>query len=188
MIEMSFEFEFRPQAPPPGGTLFQDVARWWRKRPSRVDEWELPAREEGYFVKILKACALLDRVEASEFRLSGFGSADWGLDVGYDMSAFVEGLPELSSGLAERRYAEVELYPQGVECVLGFQPIGENVQVRCRSMEAAWTPDDPVEILARAELVRMIGCLQHDVARGLEMIDPQLVAIDPFDVWLHEPS
>jgi hypothetical protein len=185
---MGFEFEFRPQAPPPGDSLFRDVARWWTERPSRVDEWDLPAREEGYFEKIVKACGLLARVEASAFRLSGFGAADWGLDVGYDMSAFVEGLPELLGGLSARVYTELELYPQGVESVLGFEPAGEDVQVRCRSMNAAWTPEDPVEIIPRAELVRMIERLQHDFARGLEMIDPQLVTIDPFNLWRHIPA
>jgi len=179
---MGFAFEFRPQAPPPGDDLLQDVARWWSERPSSVEEWELPASEEGYFEKIVKACGLLERVEASEFRMSGFGK-DWKLNVGYDMSAFVEGLPELSDGLSERTYAEVELYPQGVEKVLGFEPVGKQVHIRCRSMWSAWTPADPVEVIASTELIGMILRLQHDFARGLQMIDPLLAEIDPFDLW-----
>jgi hypothetical protein len=34
----------------------------------------------------------------------------------------------------------------------------------------------------------MIERLQHDFARGLEMIDPQLVTIDPFNLWRHIPA
>ncbi|MDA0184524.1 hypothetical protein OJ997_29750 [Solirubrobacter phytolaccae] len=59
--------------------------------------------------------------------ISGFGRPRWGVDVGYDMSAFVERLPELLTGLSESRFAEIDLYPQGVECVLGFFPVGEDV-------------------------------------------------------------
>lgn len=165
---MGFSFAFRPQPPSPG----------------YIRREELPDRDDDYFSMIVKSCSLLAEVERSEFSLSGFGRVRWNVDVAYDMSAFLEAVPDLVQDVERQRFAEVDLYSQGVECQLGFRPVRADVEVRCSS-STAWTPVPEVEIISRSDLLQMIRRLQQDFVQGLAMIDPALVGMPPFDDWVH---
>lgn len=144
---------------------------------------ELPSRDDDYFSLIVKSCSLLAEVEGSEFVLSGFGRERWNLDGGYDMSTFLEAVPDLAQAVEQRRSAEVEMYAQGVECRFEFRPVGDDVEVKCRSW-TDWTPAPEIEVVSRARLLQMIRRLQQDVAQGLALIDPRLAELAPFGDWL----
>ncbi|MGO4759013.1 hypothetical protein AB4212_62140, partial [Streptomyces sp. 2MCAF27] len=70
-----------------------------------VDELE---SIEDYQYLVVEGCDQLNETDC-RFQIGGFGSVDWGFDVGYDMSALVEELPELIAGLGAGRMVSVDL-------------------------------------------------------------------------------
>lgn len=116
------------------------------------------------------------------FHIGGFGRSDWGLDVEYDMSAFVEQLPELLAGVRERRLVEVDLYPPGVERTLEFDPTGDSVDIRCLS-RTDWTPDPVVETIEFAELEQMLVDTAVNIANALTASGSTISRLAPFSDW-----
>lgn len=138
-------------------------------------------RDAGYEYLVIEACNILDETDCS-FHIGGFGRSDWGLDVGYDMSAFVEQLPDLLAGVRERRFVEVDLYPPGVERTLEFHPDGNAVNVRCLS-RTHWIPDPVVETIGLAELEQMLVDVACNFAKALTASGSAIARIAPFDDW-----
>jgi hypothetical protein len=54
---------------------------------------------EDYSTSVMRACEDLSAGTTCRFVLGGFGKADWALDLGYDLSTFVEELPDLASAV-----------------------------------------------------------------------------------------
>jgi hypothetical protein len=106
------------------------------------------------------------------------------VDVGYDMSSFIEQLPQLLTGLRTGQETKVDLYPQGLERILTFRPSGERVMIQCLS-RTDWIPDPEVESIAATELIAMLSRLAHDFATGLRAIDSELSHVEPFVHWLN---
>lgn len=125
---------------------------------------------------------MLAEVDGSYFDFRGFGRDPWNVDVAYDMSAFLEQVGELARAMRSEDFASVDLYSQGVESALEFEPRAELVAIRCTS-RTAWTPDPTVEVISRLVLVEMLERLVKQVARGLELIQPELIGQAPFDAW-----
>lgn len=163
---MTFQMTFRPASPAPGQVVTQD--------------WPRPTDDQQ--TSIVRACAVLAEIGESRFHLRGFGRDQWHVDVAYDLSAVLEQLEDLVRALRADRPASLDLYTQGVESDLEFEPHGDVVQIRCRT-RTAWTPEPAVEVVGRRPLIDMLGELAKQVARGLEMIDPRLISFPPFDAW-----
>lgn len=147
---------------------------------SASESWE---PDYDYDILVMVACAALADAGGGRFHLGGFGSADWPVDVSYDMSTFMEQFPLLLAGVRERHEVEVDLYAQGVERTLTFRPDGDLVVIRCCS-RTDWVPDPECESIHRNELVAMLTKLAEDFAGGLKAIDSELSGITPFDRWL----
>ncbi len=77
------------------------------------------------------------------FRISGFGQAEWPVDVWYDLSTLVEQLPDALAALRRGEPAEIDLYGQGVERTLIFEPAGDVVSITCSS-RTRWQPEPAV--------------------------------------------
>lgn len=136
-----------------------------------------------YFVLAMEACRELSEAGGSAFHITGFGSEPWVLDVVYDMSAFVESLPQLLAAVRERREFELDMYSQGVERTLVFRPDGDSVVIECLS-RTSWVPQPSTEAISRDELVSMLSRLAVDLARGLAVIKSDLVSCAPFVHWV----
>ncbi|MET7296592.1 hypothetical protein ABZS79_31575 [Streptomyces griseoloalbus] len=164
---MSFSVSFNPAVP-------SDVAA-----PASV------SLEQGddYETLVMEACSVLSDAGGSTFRISGFGSDEWPLDVGYDLSAFMEQLPSLLVGVRERREVEVDLYSQGIERTLTFRPSGDLVMIQCES-RTSWVPNPERESIAQSELVAMLSKLAQNFAGGLKAIKSELSEVAPFERWL----
>lgn len=163
---MGFFVSFSPGSPLPGDSPLS----------------EPPTRDDDYFTLIVKSCSLLAEVEGAEFVLSGFGRPRWPVDVAYDLAAFLEAVPGLVLAITDSRPAAVDLYSQGIECVLEFHPAGDDVNIRCTSA-SGWEPSPATEVMARVDLLGMLRQFEHDVARGLAMIDSNIVRLDPVAEW-----
>jgi hypothetical protein len=137
---------------------------------------------EDYWYLAMSACNVLAETDAS-FRIGGFGSADWAFDIGYDMSAFVEELPCLIDALRSGTKTEIDLYPQGVERTLTFNPAGEQVLITCVS-RTFWVPRPDVEVCDADELLAMAVRLAHDLATAVNAVAPHMSGLTPFDRWL----
>ncbi|WP_018655959.1 hypothetical protein [Actinomadura flavalba] len=55
--------------------------------------------QDDYQISVVSACRVLAG-SGLRFQFSGFGLADWNLGIQYDLSAFMEKLPEMLKGIA----------------------------------------------------------------------------------------
>lgn len=138
---------------------------------------------DDYETLVMEACSALSDAGGSRFHIGGFGSDEWPLDVGYDLSAFMEQLPSLLASVREHREVEVDLYSQGIERTLTFRPSEDLVIIHCES-RTNWVPNPECESIAQSELVAMLSKLAEDFARGLKAINSELVEAAPFERWL----
>ena len=137
-------------------------------------------REAGtdYESLVMIACGQLHETDC-RFHMSGFGHDDWWMDVQYDMSVFVEQLPDLLAAISARRRAVVDLYSQGLERSLTFLPVGGGWEVHCRS-RTGWVPSPAVEVVA----VDVFSRLAVDFAESLVVIGSLVARVAPFAGWL----
>lgn len=142
---------------------------------------EPPEDLGDYDVLVMHACDLLSRTDA-RFHIGGFGSDDWHLDIRYDLSVFMEQLPDLAQAIAERSEHELNLYSQGVERSLIFHPGADSVQIRCIS-GTSWVPEPDVEVISFPDLTSMLTRLAVDFVESLKIVDARLAGVNPFDRW-----
>lgn len=147
-----------------------------------IEGVELLRAADDLQTAIIEACAVLAEVEGASFELRGFGRDPWPLDVAYDMSSFLEQVGELSRALRKQQPTAVDLYSQGIEATLEFEPHGDLVTVRCRS-RTDWTPDPADEVVSRSTLERTLADFVAQVANGLAEIEPTLLDRSPFSHW-----
>lgn len=133
--------------------------------------------ESDYEYLTVYACSLLAETDC-KFLIGGFGQDDWSFDISYDMSSFVEELPNLLKGLRERREVVIYLYSQGVERILTFTPHDEIVKIRCVS-QTDWVPSPSEENVSRGELLRMAQALARDFRESLNDIAPTVARMEP---------
>ncbi|GAA2508900.1 hypothetical protein GCM10010406_51710 [Streptomyces thermolineatus] len=161
----SFGFSFVPPSGP--------VRKTWEDKPLEDPE--------DYVCLVMTACSALAKTDA-RFRIGGFGTQDWGFDIGYDMSSFVEELPELVEGLRSGTPVEIYLYPQGVDRTLVFEPAGGEVVVKCFDHRNPNSPPKE-EMHRRKDLEAMVAELAVEFARSLETVAPAVFRLEPFCRW-----
>lgn len=136
---------------------------------------------DDYESLVMDACSLLEETDC-RFHVEGFGSPDWRLDVGYDLSAFIEQLPGLLVAIRMRMTTEIDLYPPGVERTLDFRPTGDYVEIHCVS-RTNWTPNPSIEIMKHDKLEKMFFMLAFDFATSLKLINSSIANCEPFTSW-----
>ncbi|WP_406450801.1 nucleoside-triphosphatase [Streptomyces sp. NBC_00876] len=163
---MSFSVSFRPPAP----------------RSAPAGDPVPPEADEEYETLVMEACEALAEAGDCGFRMGGFGTPEWPVDVAYDLSTLMEQLPALLAGVRAGREVEVDLYSQGLERTLTFHPEGEVVAIRCAS-RTRWVPEPEWERVPRDELLAMLTGLAADFADGLAAVDSPLAEVSPFREW-----
>lgn len=68
--------------------------------------------DHDYDYLVMQACRILSDA-GCRFHIAGFGSADWGFDVSYDMATFIEQVPDLIAGLESNGVGEVDSIRKG---------------------------------------------------------------------------
>lgn len=132
---------------------------------------------------VIEVCDVLGEAENGRFTLSGFGRASWPVSVDYDMSVFLEQLPDLLESLGSGGVFPLDMYAQGTEATLEFAPDGDHVTITCSS-RTAWVPDPDTEHVDRGVLLGMLRELAMGFALAARTVDPALAAVRPFDQWL----
>jgi hypothetical protein len=163
---MSFSVSFRPPAP----------------RGAPVDDPVSPEPDEEYETLVMEACEVLAEAGDGNFHMGGFGTPEWPVDVAYDLSTFMEQLPDLLAGVRACREVEVDLYSQGLERTLTFRPEAGGVIIHCAS-RTQWVPDPECERLSQGELLAMLTALAADFADGLVAVRSGLAGAAPFREW-----
>ncbi|MCN0152508.1 hypothetical protein [Salinispora arenicola] len=136
---------------------------------------------EDYPSLVMEACESLAEA-GCRFRIGGFWQDDWGLDVGYDLSAVIEQLPDLLAALRAGEKAELDMYAQGVERSLFFDPRGNVVVIRCFS-RTSWMPIPGEVEQERFEVVAMLENLAQAFGKAIAIADPTIGKLRPFDRW-----
>ncbi|WP_329072324.1 hypothetical protein [Amycolatopsis sp. NBC_01480] len=67
-----------------------------------------PKVEDDFDSMVAAACGLLAETDC-RFHIEGFGALEWPVDVAYDLSAFVEQLPDLIARIRSRSRAELAM-------------------------------------------------------------------------------
>ncbi|WP_328606859.1 hypothetical protein OG943_44385 [Amycolatopsis sp. NBC_00345] len=137
--------------------------------------------EDDFESMVMAACGMLGDTDC-RFHIEGFGSLEWPVDVAYDLSAFMEQLPDLIARIRARNYAELDMYSQGIERTLEFTHKGESVEIRCLS-RTDWVPNPSIEIMSRKNLEEMLSRLAMDFAISLTVIGSPIAQVYPFSNW-----
>lgn len=141
---------------------------------SDVDPEEL----DDFPTLVIVCCGVLASVGYG-FAFAGFGRDDWKFDVGYDLSALLEGIPDFAAGITGPGTAEIDMYPQGVEKVLTFTREGGDVRV-------GFAPRDEQgaeAMLPYAALEEMFADLVRDFAVAVARHAPALAVRPPLELW-----
>lgn len=154
-----------------------------RGRPGSVTRATLDPDVRGHFEALVMEASQELEDAGYRFKISGFGLEDWKFDVSYDMSAFVEQLPKLFTGVDNSTIVEVDLYTQGVERTLVFRPVGDDVEIECIS-RTSWKPDPAVETVPINELEKMSRNLGRDFSSALQEIESEIAQYKPFKDWI----
>ena len=134
-----------------------------------------------YVTEVVNLCDVLGETDA-QFRVSGFGLANWPVDVSYDLSAVMEQLPAVIRALIAGARTELDFYSQGIERTLEFQPSGEVCRIRCES-RTSWIPD-PAEIEMKTnDLIAMLQELARAFGESVAVAAPSLTNMSPFNAW-----
>jgi hypothetical protein len=140
--------------------------------------------DRDYDSLVMASCDALGETDAA-FHVHGFGQSPWPVDVAYDLSTFVEQLPNLEENVRAGRPSAVDFYGQGIERKLTFEPLGLVVAVRCTS-RVPWTPVPDIEIIERRRLVDLLVGVRGAFARSLLIVAPDIAALRPFSEWQWE--
>jgi hypothetical protein len=114
---------------------------------------------------------------------ASIGREPWPVSVDYDMSVFLEQLPDLFENLESGDVFRLDMYAQGTEAKLEFSPDGDELTITCSS-RTAWVPDPDTERIGRDALLEMLRKLAADFALGVRTVDPALATVELFDLWL----
>lgn len=136
----------------------------------------------GFESVVMDLCRALGETDCA-FNIAGFGQTEWPVDVRYDLSTFVEQLPELLSRIRAGRSTEVDLYGQGVERTLRFDVEGDRIAATCVS-RTGWIPEPPREELDCSELLEMLESVALEFAKSLRLVWPHCAEMVPFVDWL----
>jgi hypothetical protein len=131
---------------------------------------------------VMDLCGVLAKNECF-FEIGGFGQPRWPVDVKYDLSTFVEQLPEALRRIQDRMPAEIDLYGQGLERSLKFEIKDEFVYISCAS-RTSWIPKPNVEKVGYLDLLSMLESVAGEFASSLRLVWPQLVNEAPFCNWV----
>ncbi|NED44980.1 hypothetical protein G3I65_34185 [Amycolatopsis sp. SID8362] len=131
---------------------------------------------------VMDLCVVLDDSDCV-FEIGGFGQSEWPVDVRYDLSTFMEQLPEALERIRSGFPAEIDLYGQGIERSLRFEVDGDFVNVSCVS-RTNWIPDPDIETIDLSKLLAMLESISVEFAESLRLIWPRAAAVAPFVNWL----
>ncbi|WP_439377568.1 hypothetical protein [Amycolatopsis lexingtonensis] len=145
-------------------------------------EFSEPELEIGEFEsEVMGICAALADT-SSRFDIGGFGTDDWDLDIRYDMSTFIEQLPDVYGAIAKYGSAELDLYSPGVERTLFFGVNSEKVAVRCAS-RTDWRPCPEIEEISRDELLASFRALSRQFGIAASKLFPEVNFSRPLADW-----
>ncbi|MCP2265839.1 hypothetical protein ACFQHV_04770 [Promicromonospora thailandica] len=136
---------------------------------------------------VIEISQVLAEAEGARFVLGGFGRDPWPLSVDYDMSVFLEQLPDLLENLESRDVFRLDMYSQGTEAKLEFLPGDDDVTITCTS-RTSWVPEPSTEHIDRDTLLRMLHELAAGFAHAARTVDPALATVEPFEEWLDKSS
>jgi hypothetical protein len=136
---------------------------------------------EDYDYLAMEACATLEGL-GYQFSIGGFGSPDWGSDVGYDMSNLLEQLPALVAGLNGIGEGEIDFYAQGLERTVEFTRHGDSIRMSCTS-RTQWRPDPETETSTADALDRMFTDFLTATSAALRQASSPIAGLHPFASW-----
>ncbi|WP_043680804.1 hypothetical protein [Streptomyces xylophagus] len=137
--------------------------------------------DEDYESLVMDTCQLLAETDC-RFHVAGFGQDPWPVDISYDLSSVMEQLPEAIASLGDGKPAQIDFYGQGVERLVTFAPHDGQVVITCTT-ETDWTPDPGTETVSSEEAKAALAALAHDFRRALDLVCPDISAVQPFTLW-----
>jgi hypothetical protein len=135
---------------------------------------------------IMDLCIALGETHAFEFRVSGFGDERWPLDIATDLATVLGQLPGALSACAAGAPFELNLFEQGVERRLEFEPKDTCYEVRCLSL-TDWQPKPQIEQIDTALVRSMLQRLKDTFCEICENLLPATSAHPWFKSYVQGP-
>lgn len=132
-------------------------------------------------------CESLSEEGSVQFLVSGFGHADWPVDVYTDLCVVIEQVPVAIRSLRRGEPAILSFYEQGPERDILMNPTGAETVVECQS-RTSWRPDPSVIRMKSAKLVEMLEVFLDTFVDRARQRRPALVQHPWFREWLDSSS
>lgn len=120
---------------------------------------------------------------SGRFVVSGFGQENWPVDIGTDLSVFLEQIPDALGAIESGVETEIDFYEQGIERVITFTPCENTYHASCAS-RTNWQPDPEVEKIESAHLKQMLIDVRNEFLRMVRMVAPELCEHEWIKEWL----
>ncbi|MEM6647002.1 MAG: hypothetical protein AAF730_12200 [Bacteroidota bacterium] len=130
---------------------------------------------------LIDICECLEEQKVFQFVIEGFG-LDWNLDVGTDFSTIVIDLPKNIGRLGRNSDFRIELFEQGVERTLLFEPSNEKVKVSCLDMKTSKLLSEHI-VIDKANLSRQLHVLLDDFLEKVQQLFEEVSRAKIFVEW-----
>lgn len=127
-------------------------------------------------------CYLLNEAGAT-FAVSGFGDAHWPVDVQVDFAILLEQLPAALRAISLGQSFQLDLFEQGVERFLTFEPVDDQYEVRCKSL-TRWQPTREVEFIDTRVIERQLKSVRDRFLDAVAEVAPTAAKHIWFERWL----
>lgn len=132
---------------------------------------------------IASVCEELESEPGVRFEISGFGEDPWPTDVQTDFAIVVEQLPDLVAALSNGKEGALDLFEQGMQRLLRFEPEGEAVRITCQSL-TTWQPDPATVTVPVGSLITMLKTLLQRFVALVQQAFPSVANHRWFAEWL----
>lgn len=128
-------------------------------------------------------CYILQKMEISDFIVSGFGDNKWPVDVRTDLSVILSQVSDVLKAINYEENFDLDFFEQGIERYLSFVNKGNTFLVTCRSFTPRWEPKPNQISLDKQVFIKMLVNLKIEFCKISKIICPKLSSHPCFFDW-----
>ena len=146
------------------------------------DKYEYIIQEEDYDGILSDICTIFYESNRVIFKVSGFGSYDWGMDCKFDLPCVLEQMDEIVNGIKNKEEFRIEFYEQGRECILTFRFCETQVLIEYNSIYNE-NIDNSIISMDYDVVKKMFLDFYSDFIYCIKKLVPEVMENELFNEW-----
>ncbi|GAA0077326.1 hypothetical protein UT300005_17040 [Clostridium sp. CTA-5] len=146
------------------------------------DKHEYIIQEEDYDGTLSAICTIFHESNRVIFKVSGFGSDDWGMDCKCDLPCVLEQMDEIVRGIKSKEEFSIDFYEQGRECLLIFQFCETQVLIEYNNIYSK-NIDNSILYMDYEVVKQMFFDFYNDFIYCIKKLVPEVMENQLFNEW-----